>query len=203
MEIYRIQNKIDLSKRTYREALNYQPIDYEARDILRELEGKRSIFFHFETFDIDSLIKISSDANSYLNDDSVILLNAAKRAVYEKGASEFSKEMLVKVFNNDGIDDFKEYWISYNSYTQELIIEKAVVIKRDISEIKADINNNHIVFKSLEENDFIYMKWKINNYYSGKLTNHFWDTFYFNCFYPTKVIQYSLFVTENSLKFNT
>lgn len=202
-EIHRIKNEIHLSKQAYQEALNYQPTNYDARNVLRELEGKNSIFSQFETIDIDSLIKNSPDASSYPEDDGVILLDDAKRVVYERGASELLEEMLIKVFNNQGIDDFKEYWIDYHSYTQILMVEKAVVIKSDGSEIKADIDDNHIVFKSLEANDFIYLKWRIKNYYSGKLANHYWDTFYFNCFYPMKIVQYALLTPRNSFKFNT
>ncbi|UCE05749.1 MAG: hypothetical protein JSW07_19490 [bacterium] len=77
-----------------------------------------------------------------------------------------------------------------------------MVIKDDDSEIKADIDVNHIVFKSLEKNNFIYLKWRIKNYYSGKLSNHFWDKFNFNCFYPIKFVRYSLLVPENSIHSN-
>lgn len=202
-EIYRITNEIEKSKQAYRVALDYYPTDYDSREILRELEGKKSIFSLFETVNIDSLIQNSPDADSYPEDGAVILLDDAKRVVYEKGASEFSEEVLIKVFNNKGIEDFKQYWIDYNSYIQNLIIEKAVVIKNDGSEIKADIDENYVVFKSIEPDDHIHLKWRIKNFYSGKLANHFWDKFYFNGFYPMKTIRYSLLVSENSILHNT
>ena len=72
-----------------------------------------------------------------------------------------------------------------------------MVIKPDGSEINADQNDNHIVFKTLEINDFIYLKWKIRNYYTGKLSNHFWDQFYFNAFYPIQNIRYSVLIPDD------
>ncbi|MGH9853752.1 MAG: DUF3857 domain-containing protein, partial [Blastocatellia bacterium] len=191
-EIQRVKNEIALSKQSYVEALKYHPFDYDARRVLRELEGKPSIFSLFENADIKRLVAQAPEAKDYPESGAAILLHDTKRAVYDEGASELSEELLVKVFNNRGVDDFKEYWIAFNSYTQELIIEKAVVLKPNGTEIKADLNQNHVVFKTLEKNDTIYLKWSVKNYNSGRLFSDFWDTQYFNSFYPSKLTRYSL-----------
>lgn len=196
-ETYRTSGATENARNAYRQALKFNPANYEARDKLRELENKKSIFSQFETVDTDSLMQNSPAADMYPDAGAVFLLNDLKRVVYEQGTSEMIQEILIKVFNKRGIDNFKEYWISYNGYTEGLTVEKAVVVKLDGSEIAADVNQNHAVFKSLEENEFIYMKWKIKNYYTGKLSNHFWDQFYFNGFYPIKDIRYSLLVPDN------
>jgi tetratricopeptide (TPR) repeat protein len=193
-EIYRIKNQIALSKQAYLEALNYNPADYDARRALRELEGKRSVFSLFETTDIKDLMKNSPDAKAFPDSGGIILLHDTRRVVYERGASESSEELLVKIFNKRGMDDFKEYWINFNPHTEVLTVEQAIVIKNNGSEIKADIEDNHIVFKTLEENDHIYLKWGIKNYYTGSLSGDFWDTQYFNGLYPIKNIRYSLLV---------
>ncbi|MEK7729808.1 MAG: DUF3857 and transglutaminase domain-containing protein, partial [candidate division KSB1 bacterium] len=156
---------------------------------------------HFETANITELVRSAPAASAYPDDHAVVLLTDIKRVVYEQGASESQEEQLLKLFDSDGIDAFKEYWIGYNSFTETLTIDKAVVIKKDGAEIEADLDANHVVFKSLEENDCIYMKWRIKNYYNGKLSNHFWDTIYFNGFYPIKTMRYSLLAPE-SLKFH-
>lgn len=195
--IYRVKNEIGKSRQAYREALSYNATNYDAREVLRELEEKKSIFHHFETIDTEDLIKDAPDANAHPDDDGVILLHDVRRVVYEQGASESSEEFLIRVFNKNGIDAFKEYLIDYNPYTEELILKKAVSIKSDGSEIKADVDENYLVFKSLEENDFIYMKWSIKNFYSGKLSNHFWDTFDFSHFYPQKIVRYTILVPED------
>jgi tetratricopeptide (TPR) repeat protein len=196
-ELKRAQNMIDESIQAYKKVLKYNPTNYEAREALRELKGKKSIFHQFGTSNIIEMIKNAPGANEYPNDHAIFLFNDAKRIIYERGASEASDEILVRVFNNIGLDYFKEYWIEYNSNIQKLTIEKAVVIKSDGSEIKADINDNHIVFKSLEILDFIHIKYKIKNYFSGRLAKHFWDSFYFNRFLPSKTIRYSMLVHNN------
>ncbi len=196
-DIYRAQDKLEDAKQAYREALRYLPTNYDARESLRELEGKKSAFYQFDDYDLDKLIREAPDSDAYPKDDAVILLNDKKRVVYEKGASELMGEMLIKVFNKNGIDYFNEYWIYYGYYTESLTIEKAVVIKGDGSEIEADIDDNHIVFKSMQENDLIYMKWKRRNYYSGKLSMHFWDSFYLNSFFPYMNVRYALLVPED------
>jgi tetratricopeptide (TPR) repeat protein len=195
-DIYRITQQNPAAIQAYETALDYNPTFYDSRDKLRELQQKMPVFNHFENVEIDSLVRNAPAPEAFPDDGAVILINDAKRIVYARGASESMEEFLVRVLNPTGIDQFKEYWISYNPYTEKLIVEKAVVIKPDRSEINADQDDNHIVFKTLEEGDFIYVKWKIRNYYSGKLSNHFWDHFYFNAFYPVIDIRYALLVPD-------
>ena len=195
-DIHRITGQTQAAINAYEKALDYGPTFYDSRDKLRELQKKLPAFNHFREVSVDSLIRNAPAREAFPDDGAVILLNDAKRIVYARGASESMEEILVRVFNPTGIDQFKEYWISYNPYTEKLIVEKAVVIKQDGSEINADQDDNHIVFKTLEEGDFIYVKWKIRNYYSGKLSNHFWDHFYFNAFYPVLDIRYAVLVPD-------
>ena len=196
-ELMRITSRDSQAVNHYKKALIYNPTFYDTRDKLREIQDKPPIYDQFGTTDIDSLTHHAPAAEAYPDDGAVILLNDAKRIVYPRGASESREEMLVRVFNPTGIDQFKEYWIAYNPYTEKLIVEKAVVIKPDGSEINADQNDNQLVFKTLEENDFIYLKWKIRNFYSGKLSNHFWDHFYFNAYYPIQDIRYAILVPDD------
>ncbi|MGE5398860.1 MAG: tetratricopeptide repeat protein [Ignavibacteriales bacterium] len=203
-DTYRMENENDKAAEAYNESLQFNPANYEARDVLRELRGQQSLFQLFESEDIARLMKDSPSREKFPADNGVILLNDMKRIVYKKGASESTQELLVKLFNKKGIDDFKEYWITHNSNSEQLIVEKAVVIKKDGSEIKADVDDNHIVFKSLEENDFIYIKNRIKNQYAGKLSNFYWDSFNFNGFYPAQKLSYSVLLEDNTnLKYKT
>jgi len=196
-EIQRIRKETAAAKESYREALKYHPFDYEALAVLRELDGKPSVFTLFPSEDIKKLIAQAPTASAYPEDGGVILLQDSKRVIYPVGASEVSEEVLIKVFKKSGIDTFKEYYIPLNSYTQTLTVEKAVVIKPNGTEIKADQNVNHIVFKSLEENDTIYLKWNVRNYQSGRFYKDFWDTRFFKLTYPTKMIRYSLLAPQD------
>lgn len=200
-DIYRNRNQTDKAIDAFRKTLTYDPTDYETRAVLRELEGKKPIFDTFSSVDIDSLIRTAPSASEFPNDPAIFLLDDVKRVVYDGGSSETLQEMLIKVLNKQGIDNFKEYSLGYNSHSEALNIEKAVVRKQDGTEIKADIDGGYIVFKSLEEGDYLHIKWRKKNYYGGRLHKHFWDTYYFNFYYPIANIRYSLLVPKN-YKFN-
>ncbi len=200
-ELYRIRKDNLQAMEAYQSALKFNPANYDAREKLRELQGKKSTFSHFQSASIDSAIKASPKSGDYPNDNGVILLDDTKRVVFDKGTSMSQHELLVKLFNKTGIDQYKEFGVPYNPYTETLIIEKAVVIKKDGSEVKADISRNAMVFKQLEENDCIHIKWKTKNYYNGRLSNQFWDENYFNGGYPVLLARYSLLVPEQ-LAFN-
>jgi tetratricopeptide (TPR) repeat protein len=180
----------------YRAALTYAPTDFEARESLREIEGKRSSFARFRSFAIDSLVRSAPDARAYPNDKGIILLDDTRRVVFEGGTSVVAHETLAKIFTRAGIDDLKEFQIAYNANNQQLIVEKALSLKRDGSQVKADVEKGYVVFKSLEEGDCIYLKWKVKDYYSGRLSRHFWDTKRFNRFLPVRACRYALLVPQ-------
>jgi tetratricopeptide (TPR) repeat protein len=185
--------------KSYERALELKPTYYEARDKLRQLQDRKSIFTNFRKANIDSLLKNAPSDDRYPGEKAVVLYNYRQRAVYPGGATEQSQEILVRVINADGIDEFKEYWIGYNGYNEELIVEKMQTLKKDGSKIDADVSQNHVVFKSLEPGDAVYLKWKIRNYYAGKLSQHFWDEVNFNLFYPVREIGYSLLVPPEAV----
>ncbi len=199
-DLYRIQKNILRSMSAYQTALKYNPANYDAREKLRELQGKKSVFAQFTAANIDSAVKAAPKASDYPNDNGIVLLDDSKRVVFDKGTSMLQRELLVKVFNKTGIDQYKEFGIPYNPYTETLVIEKAVSIKKDGSEVKADVARNAVVFKQLEENDCLYVKWKTKNYYNGRLSNQFWDDNYFNGGYPVVYSRYAL-LAPGELKF--
>lgn len=195
-EVYSATDRPNEAKSTYKKALQFDPTNYDAREKLRTLEGKPSVFVNFGNNNIDSLIAAAPDAHAYPDDDALILLNDLQRVVYPGGASESAQTFLVKLFNNRGVDSYKEYVIGFNGYTEQLKVEKAATLKPDGSEITADVNRNQVIFKSMEPGDCLIIQWKIKNFYSGKLSNHFWDRFIFDGFSPVKEIRYRLLVPK-------
>ena len=201
-EIYRSKKDISASISAYEKALEYSPTDYDARAILRELQGKKSIFSVFGETNIDSLIKAAPTAKDHPEASAAIVSDKVRRVVYEQGASESVNESIIRVFNEKGIDFFKEYRIGFNGNSQGLTIEKAVTIKADGKEIRADINRNMAVFKGLETNDFLYIKYRMRNYNTGKLAKHVWDEYYFNRFFPVTHAEYALIIPKG-MQFTT
>src|SRR4029077_13164887 len=95
-------------------------------------QGKKDLFESFAKNDMDKMIKSAPSATEYPNDNSIYLLEDMQQVVYpENGASEEKHELLIKVFNNAGIDSWKEISLPYNYYTEKLIIEKAELFKKD------------------------------------------------------------------------
>lgn len=186
------------AKEFYAKALTYYPGNYTVREKLRELDGKTPLSSLFQSSDYKTLI---ADVESPSGANSYILLNDQKRIVYKSGASEISGEVLIRAITRQGIDQIKEYVIPFNPYTEDLTVEKAVVVKKDGSEVKGDVNYNHVVFKSLEAGEHIYVKWKIKNLYSGRLSDQFWDEFGFEQYIPSKMTRYSL-LAEDDFKFS-
>ena len=192
--IYQAMNKPAEAKDAFKKAIYYTPTNYEARKQLRKLEGKKDLFENFAKTDAYELYKNSPKAEEYPEDNSIVLLNEMQKVVYPEGAAEEKSEMLIKVFNQNGIDTWKEYAVAYNRFRQRLIIDKAEVLKKDGNKVQAEKNEDVLVFTNLESGDAIHVSYRLEDYNTGKLAQQFWEQFNFNVEYPVKLARYSLLV---------
>ncbi|MFA0964600.1 transglutaminase domain-containing protein [Roseivirga sp. BDSF3-8] len=200
-KIYEEKGEDSEAKKAYEKALVYDPTEYEVRKRLRKLNGeKEDMFARFDDPDVDALLKNAPSGAKYPEDNSLILLDEVTKVVYEGGASEERHNLVAKVFNPAGIDSWKEYYVPYYG-NESFLIEKAEVIKKDGSHVKADVQGNHVVFTALEEGDGIYLSFRKKIYFFGGIKGHFWDQHYFTLFYPSLVSRYRL-LTHNSVQFN-
>lgn len=196
-EIYRVKNDTLQAIRCYKKVQTFSPMYYDGRAKLRELEGKAPIFSMFHQNNIDSLIASAPESSAYPDDNAIILLDDTRRIIYENGGSELMAELLVKMYKKEGVDRYKEHSIFYFSRAEGLNIEKAVVRKQNGDEIRADENGGTVVFKNLEINDCIYIKYKLKSYYQGKLSDHTWESPLFSYDLPVQKISYSVFAEGN------
>lgn len=196
-KVYEALDKKDEARSAYQKAIYFEPTNYDARKQLAILDGKKDLFDNFQTEDVYELFKNSPSKSDYPDDNSIILLNDRQRIVFKEGASEEKTEILIKVFDQAGIDSWKEYYVDYNGYTQRLIVDKAEVLKANGNRIKSEYSSSYFVFTNLEPGDAIHLSYKIENYFSGKMALHFWDNFNFNYFIPCKISRYSLMVADN------
>lgn len=180
----------------YKNAIAYQPNDYDSRKALRKLENKKEIFDYFEQPDMTALYKSAPDADKYPEDNSLILDEEMQKVVYSGGASEERCYLGVKVLNAEGIDLWKEYNIP-QSGTQRLVIEKAEVLKKNGSRVTAETDDNKVVFTSLEVGDAISLQYHIEEYEIGKLSPYFADRRYFSHGVPYLKTQYSLLISPD------
>lgn len=175
------------AKEYYREALRRYPGDPDTRQILRELEGKKPIWSNFSTYNIDSLIKSAPKTTDYPDDESIVLLDDAKYVIYPEGSYEIKREMLVRVLKQEGVDDWKE-----QNLGRYATIEKAVAIKPGGSEVRADENDGYLVFKTLQEGDFVYIRYREYAAESGRFMKHFWHKEFFSGRLPTRISRLSI-----------
>ncbi|MCC7429500.1 DUF3857 domain-containing protein [bacterium] len=189
--------KNEEAKNSFKTALSYFKGDYVSREKLRQLSGKTLVSELLPKVDLKEAIKNSPESEDFPEDAGVILVEDNFRVVYEDGASETYSEILVKIFNASGSDDWQQFYIDYNEFNENLILEQAKVIKANGNEIQADYSDGAIIFKGIEPNDFIHAKWRKVSFYSGYLSEHFWDRQFFQSFYPQKMSRYGLLVPEN------
>lgn len=183
----------------YRKAIYYDPNKYKAREQLRELENKPSLWKAFPETDVYELIR---NAKKNIEDyDYEYLLDEKFAIVYPEGASEEYYTLVIQIINQKGIDSWKETSVSYNSNSSYLIIEKAETVKKNGTKTPAEQNDNQLVFTGLEAGDALVLKYKIQNFPQGRLAKEYWNKFIFNAFVPEKISRFCLLVANN-IKFN-
>ncbi len=187
--------KTELAKKTFERALELDPFDFTTREELRKINGKKPIFENFKEPDMYSLFKNSPNASDYPNDNILIITNSINKVVYKGGASEEKNFILVKAFTKKGIDQIKE--INLPSFgDQNLLIEKAEVLKKDGSKLKAEVDGSHIVFTNLAEGDAISLIYKNSSEQFGTISQFISDKKSFSLFAPYLSQKYSLLIPK-------
>lgn len=201
-EIYEEDGKKPEAIDMLHKAITYTPTNYDARKMLRSVEGKKDLFVNFRENNAKEIFQKAQQDSNIPKDQTVYLLKDVKDVVYpENGAKEEQEEDLVMINSQSDIDNFKDIKIPYNSYTQRLVMDKAELFKKDGSTVPADVEDNVVVFSSLEVGDCLHLSYKLEDSYEGRLAEHFWNEFEFNGTYPINLSRYSLIVPANK-KFN-
>ena len=195
------QHKDEPAIDAFKKALYYSATNYSAREALRDLQKKPSVWKAFPDVDADSLIRKNNENDTVKNYNYYYLLDQKFTVVYPEGTSEEYFTYIIKIVNEKGIDNWKESSIPYNSNSSYLVIEKAEVVKKDGTKTEADVDDNQIVFKGLEAGDAVVMKYKLQNYPSGRLAHEYWNKFNFQDFVPEKLSRFCLLAADN-IKFN-
>ena len=182
----------------FKKSIYYGPTSYDSRSQLRLLQNKKELNELFPKNDLNELIKTAPSANEYPQDNSIILLNDYQSIIYPEAAKEYKYEIAVKILNQSGIENWKEYTVGYNDNSQKLIIDKAEVIKSNGSKVKAETNNdNKVVFTNLEVNDVFHLIYRVQDFSTGKLAKHFFDHFLFQYSIPSLINRYSILAPKD------
>lgn len=194
--IFKGMKDLAKAKESFTKSIYYGPTSYDSRSQLRLLENKKEVFDLFSKADIKEVIAKAPSAQNYPEDNSLILLNDNQLVVYPEGAKEYHYDIAVKILNQSGIDAWKEYGIDYNSNSQKLLIDKAEVIKASGNIVKAETNDNQVVFTNLEIGDVLHLDYRVQDFSSGELATQFFDQFSFRYTIPSLLNRYSILVPK-------
>lgn len=163
----------------YEKALQYNPNQYDVINKLRKLNGKSESYRLFAETDIDEVIKNDKQAEARNTDYGYyIMRDETNIIVHPGGATEQYCLFMVKITNEKGIDKYKESSIGYGR-SQDLMIEKAEIVKSSGATIKGERNDNEVVFTNLEVGDVVVFKYRLHSYVYGRFAKEFWDKHYF------------------------
>ncbi|MBL4755216.1 MAG: DUF3857 domain-containing protein [Flavobacteriales bacterium] len=193
--VYEALEQDDKAMEALHKAIEYNPNLFDARDRLRELEGKPSLHSHFRKKDAYDIIALeSAEYEEEFNFE--YLFQERNYVLFKEGASTQFNSMAIRVHNETGVERWKDINIGYDSGSEVLRIEKAEVVKANGTKIKADESGNQVVFSSLEAGDCIYIEYRIDNYVGEVLTNEFSTQFLFNGFEPQLLTKLRLYAPK-------
>jgi transglutaminase superfamily protein len=166
--IYEDQTQSANAAKKFKKAIELAPWYFKVRKHYREeLLNKKPIFDYFAKDDYYTMFKLAPSAEDYPGESSVILCSDEQFVHYPNGGSESRKVILVKILTPAGIDTWKENYVPGYS-NDESLLEKAEVLKKDGSKLKAEVANGHVVFTNIEPGDgilFIYKGREFGDYY--------------------------------------
>lgn len=188
--LHKKEDAIESLKKT----IYYDRTNYEARKKLSVLQHKAELYKLVPDNDAYTVIKKATAETKY---DFSYLMDEKSVIIYDEGASEEYIHYAVKVHTQKGIDSWKEIYLNFNSDNQSLLVEKCEVVKSNGSKVPAERNDEHVVFTGLEPGDAIHVKYRVQNFSTGRLGREFWDKFNFNAFMPSVSGTYTLIAPQN------
>jgi hypothetical protein len=181
----------------YNQSLKYDPNQYTLISKIRKLNGKSEIYKLFPETDIDKIIKEDKLSEAKNTDYGYYyILDQKDVIIYPGGANEEYYTIIIRITNEKGIDRYKESSIGYNN-TQNLLIEKAEVIKKNQAKIEGERNDNEIVFTNLEAGDVVVFKYRLQSFVYGHFAKEYWDKYYFGGQIYTAITKYNLLVPSD------
>ncbi len=178
----------------YNKSLLYDPNQYNIINKIRKLNGKPEANKLFPETDINKTIKDDKLADAKNTDYGYyIILDEKNVIIYPGGANEEYCTMILRITNEKGVDEYKESSIGYGS-SQNLLIEKAEIIKKNQSKIEGERNGNQVVFTNLEVGDVIVFKYRMQSFVYGRFAKEYWDKYFFSGQIYTSLTNYNMLV---------
>ncbi len=189
---YEQMNNKEEAIKNYKKTIYYNRVDYDARKKLSVLLKKPELYKLLPETDIYAIIKKAPIDSEY---DYTYLLDEKGTIIYDEGASEEYITYAIKINTQKGIDTWKEIYLS-SSNTQSILVDKCEVVKANGAKVAAERNDDNAVFTGLQTGDAIYVKYRLQNYATGRLGRAFWDKFLFNSFVNSQKVRYTLILPK-------
>ena len=181
----------------YNLSLKYDPNQYSIINKIRKLNGKSELYKLFPAIDIAKTIKEDKPPEAKNTDYGYYyILDQKDVIIYPDGATEEYYTAIIKITNEKGVDQYKETSIGYNN-SQNLLIEKAEVIKKNQSKIEGERNGNQLVFTNLEAGDVLVFKYRLQSFIYGRFAKEYWDHYSFGGQVYSAVTRYNLMAPAN------
>ena len=195
--IYNDMRNEKKARESFQKAVYYAPTSYDSRTQLRLLDKKPEMFELFPKINLDSLITKAAGMSSDPEKNSLIILDDTHIVFYPEGAQERQEILAVKILNKSGIEEWKEYSIGYGS-SQKLLLDKYEVIKANGQKVRAETDGEGtVVFTNLEVGDVLYIEYRLQNFYSGILSKHFYGRTVMQSFYPSLLNRVAILVPKD------
>lgn len=201
MKIFEKLGQTQKLDETYQEFITLNFYDYKMMDRYQELKKLKPWASKVKEYSLNELKELSKQWKDRPDDNSLVLLSQVSNLVYPSGGYESYERLVVEVFDQKGVDQWKETNLSYKGNYENVTIQRAVVIKKDGQTLAADSKGLKMVFKNLEPGDYIDIKWRRRNYYPGKLAKNFDSQYFFASLRPT-VKYYFEVISPQGKKYN-
>lgn len=177
-------NEKEKAKEAFSDAIRFTNDDFNAWENLRTLEGKPGLESMAVLPSVDSLMKASADWRYGSNESGAVLSSIHDVFYYPSRCSRERTFLVVRLPTQKAIDLWKERTIDYNGYFQSLTIERALSYTSRGGQVQADIQDNKIVFKSLQPGDCIVLEWSVKNFFMGEMAKQVFGEEDFQLFFP-------------------
>jgi tetratricopeptide (TPR) repeat protein len=173
------------ARKTFTDAINFTSNDFNAWENLRGLEGKPPLESLVPLPSVDSIFKAAAGWQYRSHENGAVLSRISDVFYYPSHCSRERNFLVVYLATQKAIDTWKERDIEYNGYFQVLNVARAVSYRGNGSQVQADVEDNKIVFKSLQPGDCIVLEWSLKNFYTGKMADQVYGSQDFALGLPT------------------
>lgn len=180
--------------RHYQQALSLHPGDFDTRDKLRGLTGRKPVSEILPPIDLESCRQEPPDALEYPGADACVLAEEVRRILFADGSNYAEDALLIKVFTDYGCQRFSTLHTGVHPLFSDVTIREARTLKADGRQVEAQHMHGRVAFQNLAPGDIIELHHSSSSWLPGELNREFWDSHLFQWDVPCLRSQYALLI---------